>query len=180
MSRNASSVCGRCCCQKDCVLFFLAGEFACRSLGRLGNALLDVVHRRWSFEMMDGLGLEGDILPAVYESSDVTGTISVSAAEFTDLAAGISVAGGGLPRGAHVMGVTQIVGRSSHCARRIARPVLAVLPDGRTHAASRCPGSRRLDRVDGKAHSRRPDPVCDRRRFLQPEGLLEYRRGVGH
>jgi len=36
-------------------------------------AVFDVVHRRWSFEMMDGLGLDRGILPRLHESSEVTG-----------------------------------------------------------------------------------------------------------
>jgi xylulokinase len=80
---------------KDYVRFRLTGEFATEVSDASGTALLDVVHRRWSFEMMDGLGLDRAILPAVYESSDVTGTISQHASELTGLAAGTPVVGGG-------------------------------------------------------------------------------------
>ena len=35
-----------------------------------GTALFDVVHRRWSFEMMDALGLDRALLPECRESID--------------------------------------------------------------------------------------------------------------
>ncbi len=48
---------------KDYVRFTLTGEFASEVSDASGTALFDVVHRRWSFEMMDGLGLDRAILP---------------------------------------------------------------------------------------------------------------------
>ena len=41
---------------KDYVRFRLTGEFATEVSDASGTALFDVVHRRWSFEMMDGAG----------------------------------------------------------------------------------------------------------------------------
>jgi len=80
---------------KDYVRFRLAGELATDVSDASGTALFDVVRRGWSFEVMDGLGLDRSILPKAYESSDVSGTISAHAAELTGLAAGTPVAGGG-------------------------------------------------------------------------------------
>jgi len=57
--------------------------------------VFDVVNRRWSYEMMDGLGLDRAILPKCYESSEVTGQITREVAELTGLAAGTRVVGGG-------------------------------------------------------------------------------------
>jgi len=54
-----------------------------------------VVNRRWSYEMMDGLGLDRGLLPVCHESSDVTGKITPEVAELTGLQAGTPVAGGG-------------------------------------------------------------------------------------
>jgi xylulokinase len=80
---------------KDYVRYRLTGEFATEVSDASGTALFDVVNRRWSFEMMDALGLDRAILPACHESTEVSGCISRQAAELTGLAAGTPVVGGG-------------------------------------------------------------------------------------
>jgi xylulokinase len=80
---------------KDYVRFMLTGEFASDVSDASGTSVFDVVHRRWSFEMMDGLGLDRAILPRCYESSEVTGAISAEVAALTGLQAGTPVVGGG-------------------------------------------------------------------------------------
>ena len=89
---------------KDYIRYRLTGEFATEVSDASGTALLDVVHRRWSFAMVDGLGLDREILPRVHESSDVTGKISPRAAELTGLAAGTPVVGGGGDQAASAVG----------------------------------------------------------------------------
>jgi xylulokinase len=80
---------------KDYIRYRLTGELATDVSDASGTALFDVVRRRWSFEMMDALGLDREILPRVYESTEVTGVISRQAAELTGLAPGTPVVGGG-------------------------------------------------------------------------------------
>ena len=80
---------------KDYVRFKLTGDFATEVSDASGTAVFDVVNRRWSFEMMDGLGLDRGILPKCYESSDVTGQVTPQVAELTGLKAGTPVVGGG-------------------------------------------------------------------------------------
>jgi xylulokinase len=63
-----------------------------------------VVNRRWSFEMMDGLGLDRGILPKCYESSEVTGQVTPQVAELTGLQAGTPVVGGGGDQAASAVG----------------------------------------------------------------------------
>ena len=89
---------------KDYVRYRLTGELATDVSDASGTAMYDVVHRRWSLEMMDGLGLDRSILPRAYESVDVTGTISESAAALTGLAPGTPVAGGGGDQAASAVG----------------------------------------------------------------------------
>jgi xylulokinase len=89
---------------KDYVRFWLTGEFATDVSDASGTALLDVVRRRWSFDMLDLLGLDRDILPSVYESTDVTGVISSQAARLTGLAPGTPVVGGGGDQAAGAVG----------------------------------------------------------------------------
>jgi xylulokinase len=82
----------------------LTGEFATEVSDASGTALLDVLHRCWSMTMMDGLGLDRDILPRVYESSEITGAISAQAAALTGLAEGTPVVGGGGDQAASAVG----------------------------------------------------------------------------
>src|SRR5574340_760184 len=80
---------------KDYVRFRLTGEYATEVSDASGTSLFDVVNRRWSFEMVDGLKLDRGILPMCYESADVTGAISVQAGDATGLKPGTPVVGGG-------------------------------------------------------------------------------------
>jgi xylulokinase len=80
---------------KDYVRFRLTGEFATEVSDASGTAVFDVVRRRWSFDMMDALGLDRSILPQCRESSEVTGKITAAAAQLTGLSAGTPVVGGG-------------------------------------------------------------------------------------
>ena len=80
---------------KDYIRFRLTGEFATEVTDASGMGVFDVMRRRWSFDVMDGLGLDRDMLPSVHESSEVSGKISAQAASLTGLAAGTPVVGGG-------------------------------------------------------------------------------------
>jgi xylulokinase len=89
---------------KDYVRFWLTGEFATDVSDASGTALLDVVRRRWSFDMVHALGLDRDILPSVHESTDITGVISSQAAQLTGLTPGTPVVGGGGDQAAGAVG----------------------------------------------------------------------------
>ncbi len=89
---------------KDYVRYRLTGEFATEVSDASGTAMFDVVNRRWSFEMMDALGLDRDILPACHESSEISAKISASAAQATGLAEGTPVVGGGGDQAASAVG----------------------------------------------------------------------------
>jgi len=80
---------------KDYVRYRLTGEYATEVSDASGTAVYDVVNRRWSFEMMDGLGLDRGLLPECRESVEVSGQITPQVAELTGLAAGTPVVGGG-------------------------------------------------------------------------------------
>src|SRR5215471_8777660 len=80
---------------KDYVRYQLTGEFASEVSDASGTSVFDVVRRRWSFEMMDALGLDRSILPTCHESSEISGRITPAAAAFTGLQAGTPVVGGG-------------------------------------------------------------------------------------
>ncbi len=89
---------------KDYVRFCLTGEFASEVSDASGTALFDVVRRRWSHDMLDGLGLDKDWLPAVVESPEITGRITAGAAERTGLAPGTPVVGGAGDQAASAVG----------------------------------------------------------------------------
>jgi xylulokinase len=89
---------------KDYIRYRLTGDFASEVSDASGTALFDVVRRRWSFDLMDRLGLDRSILPSSVESSDITGVISKEAAELTGLRAGTRVAGGGGDQAASAVG----------------------------------------------------------------------------
>lgn len=89
---------------KDFLRYKLTGEFATDVSDASGTALFDVGKRRWSEEMIGGLGLDRATLPESYESSEVTGTISSSAAELTGLAVGTPVVAGAGDQAASAIG----------------------------------------------------------------------------
>ncbi len=89
---------------KDYIRFKLTGEFATEVSDASGTGLFDVVRRRWSREMMTALGLDMNILPRAYESSDITGTVTREIAEATGLQSGTPVVGGGGDQAASAIG----------------------------------------------------------------------------
>jgi xylulokinase len=72
----------------------LTGERATDVADASGTLLLDVTRRRWSDDMLHAAGIDRAVLPALYESPDVCGTVSSSGAEATGLVAGTPVVAG--------------------------------------------------------------------------------------
>jgi xylulokinase len=89
---------------KDYVRFRLTGEFATEVSDASGTALFDVVNRRWSYELADAVGVDRSFLPACFESSEISGTITAEVAALTGLKAGIPVVGGGGDQAASAVG----------------------------------------------------------------------------
>jgi xylulokinase len=124
---------------KDYVRYKLTGEYASDVSDASGTALFDVASRRWSREMVSGLGLDERILPKVYESSEVTGEISVAAAEATGLSAGTPVVGGAGDQAASAIGNGIVEPGTISCTIGTSGVVFAYLekpaydPDGRVH-----------------------------------------------
>jgi len=124
---------------KDYVRYCLTGEYATEVSDASGTSLFDVVHRSWAYEMVDRLGLDRSILPAVYESSDITGTVTGAAAQATGLKAGTPVVGGGGDQASSAVGngivepgiVSCTLGTSGVVFAHMDSP--AYDPDGRVH-----------------------------------------------
>lgn len=79
---------------KDYIRFCMTGEFATEVSDASGMQLLDVPSRRWSDEVLDKLEINKSLLPKVYESPEVTGTINKKFASLTGLSTKTVVVGG--------------------------------------------------------------------------------------
>ncbi|HKV34909.1 MAG TPA: xylulokinase [Pyrinomonadaceae bacterium] len=90
---------------KDYVRFRLTGDKATDVADASGTLLLNVAARRWSSEMLDAADISTNILPRVYESQEITGSISAKAAEETGLLAGTPVIGGAGDQAAGAVGL---------------------------------------------------------------------------
>jgi xylulokinase len=90
---------------KDYVRFRLTGDKATDVADGSGTLLLNVAARRWSSEMLDAAEISSDILPRVYESQEITGSITARAAEETGLLAGTPVIAGAGDQAAGAVGL---------------------------------------------------------------------------
>lgn len=90
---------------KDYVRFRLTGDKATDVADASGTLLLNVATRNWSSEMLDAAEISANVLPRVYESQEVTGSISAKAAEETGLRAGTPVIGGAGDQAAGAVGL---------------------------------------------------------------------------
>ncbi|MCS6951780.1 MAG: xylulokinase [Bryobacterales bacterium] len=124
---------------KDYVRFCLTGEYATEVSDASGTSMFDVVMRRWSAQMLERLRLDPALLPQVYESSEVTGKVTPTAAAATGLAPGTPVVGGGGDQAASAVGngiveaglVSCTLGTSGVVFAHMDRP--AYDPLGRVH-----------------------------------------------
>ncbi len=94
---------------KDYVRFQLTGERATDMADASGTLLLDVAHRRWSQEMLEAGEIDRNLLPALYESPDVCGKVSATAATATGLKAGTPVVAGAGDQAAGATGMGIVV-----------------------------------------------------------------------
>lgn len=90
---------------KDYIRLRLTGDKASDVADSSGTLLFDVCRRRWSDEMLAAFDIERGLLPSVYESVEITGAISASAAERTGLAAGTPVVAGAGDNAAGAIGM---------------------------------------------------------------------------
>ena len=70
-----------------------------------GTLLLDVANRRWSGAMLDALEIDKSCLPALFESSEITGRISADGAAATGLREGLPVVAGAGDQAAGAVGM---------------------------------------------------------------------------
>lgn len=89
---------------KDYVRFRLTGEYATEVSDASGMQFMDIPRRTWSEEVVTKLGLEMSMLAKLYESPEVTGTITESVAQLTGLKVGTPVVGGAGDQAAGAVG----------------------------------------------------------------------------
>jgi xylulokinase len=124
---------------KDYVRFRLTGERAIDMADASGTLLLDVANRRWSAEVLSRTGVQQNLLPALFESPQVCGKVSVLGAEACGLRAGTLVVAGAGDQAAGAVGmgiaragaVSATIGTSGVVFASTDRP--AMDPKGRLH-----------------------------------------------
>jgi len=124
---------------KDYVRLCLTGELATDVADASGTLLLDVANRRWSDEILREADIPREWLPALFESADITGSVSAEAAEVTGLQPGTPVVAGAGDQAAGAVGmgivrpgaVSVTIGTSGVVFAATQRPVLD--PGGRLH-----------------------------------------------
>ena len=124
---------------KDYVRYRLTGEFASEVSDASGTALFDVAKRRWADPLIERLGIDRSILPAVVESPEVSGRIASFVAEETGLAPDTPVVGGGGDQAASAVGNGIVETGLVSCTIGTSGVVFSHLdeaaydPDGRVH-----------------------------------------------
>jgi xylulokinase len=124
---------------KDYVRLRLTNECATDVADASGTLLLDVAHRRWSDAMLDALEMNKSCLPALFESSEMTGGVSAEGAAATGLREGTPVVAGAGDQAAGAIGmgivrpgaVSATIGTSGVVFAATARP--AIDKAGRVH-----------------------------------------------
>jgi xylulokinase len=79
---------------KDYIRFCMTGEYATDVGDASGTLLLDVRRRRWNSKLISLLKIDPALLPACFESNEVSGQLQRSAAATMGLKAGTPVVGG--------------------------------------------------------------------------------------
>lgn len=89
---------------KDYIRLMLTGEYATEVSDASGTALFNVRKRAWADEMLGAIGIPREWMPPSYESAEVSGRVSGTAAGATGLAPGTPVVGGGGDQAAGAVG----------------------------------------------------------------------------
>ncbi len=125
---------------KDYVRFMLSGIFATEVSDAAGTIMMDIAKRDWSEEILDGLDINKDLLPPVYESQVITSKINKRAADLTGLIEGTPIVGGASDNAAGAIGsgiireglVSDSIGTSGVVFATSDKPLHD--PEGRVHA----------------------------------------------
>ncbi len=124
---------------KDYIRLRLTGEYATEVSDASGTLLLDVTQRRWCEPLLEKLGIDKALMPACYESEQVTGRLSTQASAELGLPTGVPVVGGGGDQAAGAVGngivkpgiISATLGTSGVVFAHSDRP--QTHPEGRVH-----------------------------------------------
>ena len=94
---------------KDYINYRLTGVHACDCSDASGMLLLDVAHRRWSKEMLEICGMKEEMMPHLFESYEIIGTVKPEIAALWNLPDTVKVAAGAGDNAAAAVG-TGVVG----------------------------------------------------------------------
>jgi xylulokinase len=89
---------------KDYLRFCLTGDYATEVSDASGTLLLDVANRTWSTKLLQLLEIDANLLPRLYESPEITGTLTKAAAKELGLLPGTPVVGGAGDQAAGAVG----------------------------------------------------------------------------
>lgn len=89
---------------KDYIRFCLTGQYVTDVADASGTLLLDVKARGWCSDLISRLGIDGNLLPAVMESTDISGGVSAPVAALTGLRADTPVVAGAGDQAAGAVG----------------------------------------------------------------------------
>lgn len=132
---------------KDYIRFVLTGEYAAEASDASGMQLLEVKNRRWSHEVLKRLKIKKDMLGALYESQEVTGTLLPEIAAACGLTPSVRVVAGAADNAAAAIGTGTVsdgealttIGTSAILYTHLDRYVQ--IPDGGLHVCcSAVPG----------------------------------------
>src|SRR5262249_4021392 len=93
-----------CLLPKDYVRLHLTGEVATDATDASATALFDVRQRQWSSVIIEALDLPDHLWPNVFESADIVGALSRSAADELGLPVGVPIAAGTADQPAQAIG----------------------------------------------------------------------------
>ncbi len=93
---------------KDYINYRLTGAHCCDYSDASGMLLLDVEHKCWSERMLSICGIEESMMPRLYESYDVVGTLLPSVAQQLDLPLSVKVVAGAGDNAAAAVGTATI------------------------------------------------------------------------
>ncbi len=124
---------------KDYIRFRLTGARAIDMADASGTLMLDVAGRKWSREILQASDVDEALLPKLFESQEITGTVTTEGARESGLEAGIPVVAGAGDQAAGAVGmgivrpgsVSATIGTSGVVFAATSRPVIE--PQGRIH-----------------------------------------------
>lgn len=90
---------------KDYIRLKLSGDKATDVADASGTLMFDVPNRKWSSEMLSAFEIDNNILPKVFESTEITGIISESGAIATGLKIGTPIIAGAGDNAAGAIGM---------------------------------------------------------------------------